>query len=312
MGMLTFSIGVITEQWHLAIVGIVFSYITAAAMWQNFRARLPYLYDPWSEQLPPPPTAMHAMVAISVMLEVTSILTAIIAAFGGKDNLGIAMLFGYGISSVLVTLFTMKFLYERNVPPSRIFNWPPGALATQEQPGEASEAQSENYGGSVLFAEYKEKPKFTFQPLLADLKVLLPWTAMGAFTGILLGILAHEYVLLLHYVPWVKEILRQSEEKMASQPDVKQAYGILAVCFAPFAEEYLFRGLLYRALDREWGGWKAILGSAAFFTVYHPTLAWVPVFTLAVLNAILFKKSGRLIPAIALHMAYNLVVTLSS
>jgi membrane protease YdiL (CAAX protease family) len=281
-------------------------------MWQNFRARLPYLYDPWSEQLPPPPTAMHAMVAISVMLEVTSILTAIIAAFGGKDNLGIAMLFGYGISSVAVSFFTMKFLYERNVPPSRIFNWPAGALATEALPDEESEAQTENYSGSILFAEYKEKPKFTLKPLLANLTVLLPWIAMGAFTGGLLGMLAHQYVVLLHHLPWVGDILRQTEEKMASQPDVRQAYGILAVCFAPFAEEYLFRGLLYRALDREWGGWKAILGSAAFFTVYHPTLAWIPVFTLGVLNAILFKKSGKLLPAIALHMVYNLVVTLSS
>jgi membrane protease YdiL (CAAX protease family) len=136
--------------------------------------------------------------------------------------------------------------------------------------------------------------------------------AMGAFTGGLLGMLAHQYVLLLHHLPWVSEIVRQSEERMASQPEVKQAYGILAVLFAPFAEEYLFRGLLYRALDREWGGWKAILGSAAFFTVYHPTLAWIPVFTLAVLTAILFKKSGRILPAVALHMAYNFVVTMSS
>jgi membrane protease YdiL (CAAX protease family) len=311
MGMLTFSIGVITEQWHLAIVGIVFSYITAAAMWQNFRARLPYLYDPWSEKLPPPPTAMHAMVAISIMLELTSILTVIIAMIGGKDNLGIAMLFGYGISSVAVSFFTMKFLYERNVPPSRIFNWPAGALATEEQPGEVSEAQSENYGGSILWANYTEKPKFTFRPLLADLQALLPWMALGAFTGFLLGMLAHQYVLLLHHVPWVREILRKAEENMASQPDVRQAYGILAVCFAPFAEEYLFRGLLFRALDREWGGWKAVLGSAAFFTVYHPTLAWIPVFTVGVVNAILFKKSGKLLPAIALHMAYNLVVTLT-
>jgi len=252
------------------------------------------------------------MVAISVMLEVTSILTAIIAAFGGKDNLGIAMLFGYGISAVVVSFFTMKFLYERNVPPSRIFNWPAGALATEALPSEETEPQSESQPGSILWANYEQKPKFTFKPLIADLQVLLPWMAMGAFTGGLLGLLAHQYVVLLHHLPWVSEILRQSEEKMASQPDVRQAYGILAVCFAPFAEEYLFRGLLYRALDREWGGWKAVLGSAAFFTVYHPTLAWVPVFTVGVVNAILFKKSGKLLPAIALHMAYNLVVTMSS
>lgn len=41
LGMLTFAIGVMTQQWHVAVMGIVYSYITAAAMWQNFRARLP-------------------------------------------------------------------------------------------------------------------------------------------------------------------------------------------------------------------------------------------------------------------------------
>ncbi|RZU39920.1 hypothetical protein [Edaphobacter modestus] len=40
LGMLTFAIGVLTQQWHIAIMGIVYSCITAAAMWQNFRARL--------------------------------------------------------------------------------------------------------------------------------------------------------------------------------------------------------------------------------------------------------------------------------
>ncbi len=55
LGMLTFALGVVTRQWNLAIVGIVFSWITAAAMWQNLRARLPYLYDPWSETLLPQP-----------------------------------------------------------------------------------------------------------------------------------------------------------------------------------------------------------------------------------------------------------------
>lgn len=309
MGMLTFSIGVITEQWHLAIVGIVFSYMTAAAMWQNFRARLPYLYDPWSEQLPPAPTVMHAMVAISVMLEVTAILTVISAAFSSKEHLGTAMLIGYGVSSVAVSLFTMKFLYERNVPPGRIWNWPPGVLATEALPGEESEQRSEFYGGSILWAEYKEKSKFTFRPLLRNLQVLLPWCALGAVSGLLLGMLAHEYTLLLRHLPGIGEMLRKAQGQISKQPDVRQAYTVLAVCFAPFAEEYLFRGLLFRALDREWGGWKAVLASSAFFTIYHPPLAWIPVFTLGALNAILFKKSGKLLPAVALHMAYNLVVT---
>jgi len=44
------------------------------------------------------------------------------------------------------------------------------------------------------------------------------------------------------------------------------------LCNHAFAEEYLFRGLLFRALDRESGGWRAVAGSAAFFAVYHPPL----------------------------------------
>ena len=82
----------------------------------------------------------------------------------------------------------------------------------------------------------------------------------------------------------------------------------MAVGFAPFAEEYPFRGLLFRALDREWGGWRAVPGSAAFFAIYHPVLAWFPVALLGTGNALLFKKSGRLGPAVALHMLYNAVV----
>ena len=310
MGMLTFSVGVISQQWHLAIVGIVFSYITAAAMWQNFRARLPYLYDPWSEQVPPAPSLMHAMVAISVMLELTSIVTAIAAVFAGRQNLGMAILFGYGISSVCVSLGTMHFLSNRHVPPGRIWNWPVGALPTDELPGEETEARSENYGGSILWAEYKEKPKFTLKPLFANLRVLVPWMLAGAVMGLALGALAHGYTLLLHHIPWIQQLQNQADQQMAKDPTLLRAYGILAVCFAPFAEEYLFRGLLFRSLDREWGGWKAVLGSAAFFTVYHPPLAWIPVFTVGAINALLFKKSGKLLPAVALHMAYNLAVTL--
>lgn len=77
---------------------------------------------------------------------------------------------------------------------------------------------------------------------------------------------------------------------------------------APFAEEFLFRGLLYRALDREWGGWRAVVGSAAFFAIYHPALSWLLVGALGALNAWLFKRTGRLASAIALHMVYNAVV----
>src|SRR5258708_12288026 len=94
---------------------------------------------------------------------------------------------------------------------------------------------------------------------------------------------------------------------MAKIPNLRMSYAVIAVAFAPFAEEYLFRGLLYRALDREWGGWRAVVGSAAFFAIYHPPLFWLPVALLGIVNALLFKKSRRLAPPLALHMFYNTV-----
>jgi membrane protease YdiL (CAAX protease family) len=174
-------------------------------------------------------------------------------------------------------------------------------------PGEEVEVPGAR--GSILWAGYKEKPKFTFKPLIANLQTLIPWMTTGAVGGVILGVLAHGYSLLLNKIPVIHDLLRKSQEQMAQHGDIRLTYGILAVCFAPFAEEYLFRGLLFRTLDREWGGWKAVLGSAAFFTIYHPPMAWIPVFTVGALNAMLFKKSGKLLPAVGLHMAYNFVVS---
>jgi membrane protease YdiL (CAAX protease family) len=53
---------------------------------------------------------------------------------------------------------------------------------------------------------------------------------------------------------------------------------------------------------------RAVIASAAFFAIYHPPLAWPPVFLLGAANCLLFKKTGSLIPCVALHMIYNCVV----
>lgn len=66
--------------------------------------------------------------------------------------------------------------------------------------------------------------------------------------------------------------------------------------------------MLYRALDREWGGWKAMVGSSAYFAIYHPPMSWLPVFLLGLACAWCFKRTGRLGPCVLLHMAYNAVV----
>jgi membrane protease YdiL (CAAX protease family) len=288
LGMLTFSIGVITKQWNLAIVGIVYSYMTAAAMWQNFRARLPYLYDPWSEQLPPAPTLMHAMIAISILVEGTAVITGIVSAAVGRENIAVAQAISYGICAVIVAIGVSNFLSERGVSLRDVWRWPSPV---------AAEAQSEPWWRSNISLR-NISPKTTLVLLLS----------LGAAGGLILGALAFGYIAVLQHIPVTAEIIRKSHEQMAKIPSLRVSYAVMAVAFAPFAEEYLFRGLLYRALDREWGGWRAVIGSAAFFAIYHPTLAWLPVGLLGATNALLFKKTGRLLPAVILHMVYNAVV----
>jgi membrane protease YdiL (CAAX protease family) len=98
---------------------------------------------------------------------------------------------------------------------------------------------------------------------------------------------------------------------MAAVPHFHIWYAVMAVGAAPFAEEFLFRGLLFRSLDCEWSGWRAVAGSALFFAVYHPVFAWLPVALLGAAGALLFKRTGKLAAAVALHMAYNAVVLLA-
>lgn len=282
LGMLTFAIGVLTQQWHVAVMGIVYSYITAAAMWQNFRARLPYLYDPWSEQLPPAPTLMHAMVAISILVEAGAVVAGIMLALVGRDNLAIARAMSYAVCSVAVSIGVWNFLEGRAVSNREIWRWDDD----RAQPAR-------------IISWIKSRSRVTSFALLL---------LAGAAGGVLLGAFAHGYLALLNHIPSAAELIRKSREQMAKIPNLRLSYGVMAVLFAPFAEEYLFRGLMFRALDREWGGWRAIVGAAAFFAVYHPALSWPPVFLLGACNALLFKKTGRLAPAVALHMVYNAVV----
>jgi hypothetical protein len=50
-----------------------------------------------------------------------------------------------------------------------------------------------------------------------------------------------------------------------------------------------------------------VIGSAVFFAIYHQPMAWLPVGLLGAGNALLFRKTGWLAPALVMHMVYNAV-----
>ncbi len=283
LGMLTFSIGVLTQQWNLVVLGVVYSIVTAAAMWQNFRARLPYLYDPWSEVLPAPPTLMHAMIGISALVELGAVVTGGLLAFFPRGQVAVAHAVIYGLCAAAVSIAMAEFLGRRDVSLGAIWNWRAVGSPWQARPVWWAIEQPGRMGMSGSLA-------------------------LAAVLGTALGGAGLCYRAALQRWPFAADQLQNGSALMKSVPHLHEAFFVMAVLIAPLAEEFLFRGLLYRALDREWGGWRAMLGSAAFFAAYHPMLAWAPVFLLGAVNAALFKKSGRLVPAVLVHMIYNAIV----
>lgn len=82
---------------------------------------------------------------------------------------------------------------------------------------------------------------------------------------------------------------------------------IVAACVVvPVLEETVFRGILYRALRRQWSFAPAALASGAVFALAH--LTWVglaPYLLLGAVFAYLYERSGSLVAPWAAHGAFN-------
>jgi len=80
---------------------------------------------------------------------------------------------------------------------------------------------------------------------------------------------------------------------------------VLIVIAAPLLEEPVFRGRIYRVMQKTWSVKKSIMVSALLFAVVHPGYSFLPVFCLGLATAWLFQKTGRLCYSILLHALYN-------
>ncbi len=88
---------------------------------------------------------------------------------------------------------------------------------------------------------------------------------------------------------------------------------LLAVVLAPVTEEIVFRGVLFRALDDRFGMWPAAVLSSAVFAVIHfevlfsQPLALAGLFTVGILLAIAYHRTGSLLVPILGHAVFNAV-----
>jgi membrane protease YdiL (CAAX protease family) len=93
-------------------------------------------------------------------------------------------------------------------------------------------------------------------------------------------------------------------------------WAVLALAVAPPSEELLFRGVLYGGLARSWGAAAAAVTTTVLFVGLHGSEigrfwpGWVVIGALGVLALRARVVTGSLVPAIALHVGYNLGLVL--
>jgi len=73
----------------------------------------------------------------------------------------------------------------------------------------------------------------------------------------------------------------------------------------PIGEELIFRGVLANALGR-YGAWVSVLASATVFALVHGFNPVLPVaFVVGVINALLLRRTGSVLPGIVVHSVNN-------
>jgi membrane protease YdiL (CAAX protease family) len=90
---------------------------------------------------------------------------------------------------------------------------------------------------------------------------------------------------------------------------VVAGFAVLSCLVAPLAEEFFFRGFLFRALaERVHWSWAAIVAGAVFGLVHAPGSPAVSLLALSIFGValcLLLLRTGSLIPCIMLHAVNN-------
>jgi membrane protease YdiL (CAAX protease family) len=126
----------------------------------------------------------------------------------------------------------------------------------------------------------------------------------------------------LFIVSWILAVLlgankpTKLEQLINSSIATRYTIAALAVFTAPFVEEFVYRGVLYSALQRTIGRNSAVFVVLGLFTLIHVPQYWPnigvisAVALLSIALTIVRAYSGRLLPCIVIHMSFNAVQAL--
>jgi membrane protease YdiL (CAAX protease family) len=103
----------------------------------------------------------------------------------------------------------------------------------------------------------------------------------------------------------------QLDEMILRSPGARYAIAFLATFTAPITEEFVYRGVLYPAIQRLTGPIWAVAGVLLLFTVVHVPQYWPNfgvILTIGLLSFFLTAVraySGRILPCVVIHTVFN-------
>lgn len=155
----------------------------------------------------------------------------------------------------------------------------------------------------LFYAWYREDERFWSRSTkkitwYAALLTVAAAAALNLLFSSILSALAAEY-----------GISNQTQEELLSGRMVFQILGMGLI--VPVTEELVFRGLVYRRLERYLPGAAAVLLGAALFAAYHGNLLQVLfAFPMGIVLILLYRHYGTLKMPILFHAASNLTAIL--
>lgn len=155
------------------------------------------------------------------------------------------------------------------------------------------------------------KPVLHFIKSIWDLSVL---KSGKTYLYLLIGfiIIAVSQYLMLHVFSF--ESAAEQKEQLGSlglQNSIQSIIYVLSVAIiTPVKEEILFRGILYRFLEKRYNFLVSIMISSFVFGILHGGLL-ITATIMGMVFAMLYKKTQSIIPGIILHVVWNLLVSIS-
>jgi membrane protease YdiL (CAAX protease family) len=250
----------------------VLSTLLAFALWQKVKDLSPYFLDP--TQRPPRTIRLADGMIAALAFFVAQGVIALILRWAMPISFPAQITIAYSLAGVIVGSITLLTLWRQEVP------------SLWEELGLISDMKSQRF------------------PVWRSVVQGTAWGGVAALGAAI-------YLRALNFVPeWQKWKQDAEFGSLFTEADKPLWICVLAIVVAPLFEEFLFRGLIFKGLQRSTGPALAALASAALFALVHPPISVIPVFGLGMAASLSFRRSGFLLAPILTHAVYNTCVIL--